>query len=99
MQVQTVNTGYMETANAQKYLLQLCKHFGHKVPASVEGNQGRITFDFGEVILTADDDRLTATLSGIDDEALPRMRRIVDDHLKRFAFREEFDGMTWDAVS
>lgn len=97
MQGQSVNTGRFETAKARNYLIQLCKHFGHKIPASVEGDQGHITFAMGEARLAADDSALTAILSGADDAALDRMRHIIDDHLKRFAFREDFTGMTWES--
>ncbi|HVI90209.1 MAG TPA: DUF2218 domain-containing protein, partial [Dongiaceae bacterium] len=37
----------VQTTSALRYLGQLCKHFGHKVPSSLEGDHGWIAFDFG----------------------------------------------------
>lgn len=96
MQDQNEVTGRFSTPSAEKYLTQLCKHFGHKVPAQIEGNEGRVTFAHGQARLTANEAELTAMLSGPDNRALMTMRGIIDDHLKRFAFREEFTGMDWD---
>ncbi|MBU3030959.1 DUF2218 domain-containing protein [Paracoccus marinaquae] len=87
--------GHFPTAHAGKYMTQLCKHFGHKVPAEVHGNEGKITFGMGRAHLLADDGRLTITLAGSAEEALNQMKAIIDSHLQRFAFREEFSGMDW----
>ncbi|AUH32566.1 DUF2218 domain-containing protein [Paracoccus tegillarcae] len=95
MQEQFEITGNFETENSSKYLIQLCKHFAHKIPATVEGDKGQINFDIGTAALTAHDTALTATLVAGNAEALARLQHIVDDHLKRFAFREDFAGMTW----
>lgn len=88
-------TGLFETPNAQKYLTQLCKHFGHKIPTRIEGNQGWITFEAGEVELFADDTQLKAVLSPASEEGRTRLPTVIDNHLKRFAFREEFEAMSW----
>ncbi|MFD1798202.1 DUF2218 domain-containing protein [Paracoccus aurantiacus] len=99
MQEQSLRTGRFETPNAAKYVTQLCKHFGHKVPASIEGNRGQVTFAIGAAVMVADDAALTVTLSGSDAEALAQMQQTIDDHLQRFAFREDFSGMTWGAAT
>lgn len=88
-------TGRFGTVNAQKYLVQLCKHFGHKVPAEADGNLGRVTFERGEARLTAHDDELQAILTSPDKDAIARLQFVIDDHLKRFAFREDCTGMDW----
>ena len=44
-----------------------------------------------EVTFTADDAALTMILSVADPEQQLRMQGVIDDHLKRFAFREELD--------
>ena len=83
------------TPNAQKYLTQLCKHFGHKVPARIEGDQGVINFSIGEAQLTATADALMAALSAATAKDLTQLQAIIDDHLKRFAFREGITGFDW----
>ncbi|MFV0410073.1 MAG: DUF2218 domain-containing protein [Paracoccus sp. (in: a-proteobacteria)] len=95
MQAQSQVAGRFDTPNAAKYMTQLCKHFGHKVPASVEGDRGQVSFAIGKAEMAAGDTGLTVTLTGSDAEALAQMRHIIDDHLKRFAFREDFSGMIW----
>ena len=42
------STAEVRTPKAAGYLAQLCKHFAHKIPASYEGNEGRISFPRGE---------------------------------------------------
>lgn len=82
------------TPNASKYLQQLCKHFGHKVPASFESHKGSITFPAGQCELTATDNALTMRLATADGEALTRLQGVMADHLVRFAFREELN-ISW----
>ena len=35
------------TAHAGRYMVQLCKHFGHKIPAEWNDHEGKITFEMG----------------------------------------------------
>jgi hypothetical protein len=41
------------TDAAPRYMSQLCKHFGHKVPATLSGREGQISFEAGQVHLRA----------------------------------------------
>jgi len=84
-----------ETPNGSKYLQQLCKHFGHKVEVEYDETRGRAALPPGPAELTPDDGGLHMTVSAGDEEGLGRARHIVEDHLKRFAFREEFDALDW----
>ena len=79
----------VKTPKAAGYLAQLCKHFAHKLPASHEGNAGRISFARGECRLTAAGDMLTLTVETGDPAALEPLQDVVARHLLRFAFREE----------
>ena len=80
-------TATISTPNASRYLQQLCKHFGHKVPVTFTPEEGRVTLPFGTCHLVAVPDALTLTaVSEIAD--LPRLERFFGDHLARFAFRE-----------
>jgi hypothetical protein len=85
------------TENAQKYLQQLCKHFGHKIEATFKPEEGRIEFPFGPVDLRANDNELWIQVTAEDDEAIERGKDVIDRHLERFAFREEFKHMPWAA--
>lgn len=79
----------IHTPNGSKYLQQLCKHFGHKVPATFETHSGAITFPAGQCALTATETSLVMRLATADEAALARLQDVMASHLVRFAFREE----------
>ena len=83
------STAEFVTPKASGYLQQLCKHFGHKIPAIFDASSGKLTFGCGECRLTADEDRLRMGLSSPDAEQLAQLQDIIARHLQRFAFRED----------
>ena len=87
----------LETPNGSKYLQQLCKHFGHKIEVTFTATEGRIVFAMGPAELRADPAGLEVDVTAEDDEGLTRARHVIDSHLERFAFREDFTGMPWRA--
>ena len=76
------------TPNAKKYLVQLCKHFQHKLPASWGDDVGQIAFSIGECRLSATDHHLDITADAPDSENLSQLEDVIARHLVRFAFRE-----------
>lgn len=76
------------TLNGSKYLQQLCKHWGHKFGVEFDAAAGKIAFPTSAVVFAAMPKALTMTLLGPDADTLERMKRVVADHLQRFAFRE-----------
>jgi uncharacterized protein len=82
------------TAEASKYLQQLCKHFQHKLPASFDAAAGSISFSAGEVRLAAEAEALMISLESPTGEDLERLKDVVARHLLRFAFREEL-SIAW----
>ena len=77
------------TEHASKYLQQLCKHFGHKIPATFDAEKGHLTFEMGTTTLTAEPGRLVLRNEAPDPAGLSRLEEVVASHLVRFAFREE----------
>lgn len=77
------------TAQASRYLQQLCKHFAHKLPVTSDPAAGRIGFSIGDCDLRADAEKLRIDLSAPDAEQMPQLQDVVIRHLERFAFREE----------
>lgn len=75
----------------RRYLGQLCKHFQHKLPVTLEETHGCITFPGGVCTLEAPADAgmLTLRLVAGDEAALGTLEDVVGRHLKRFAFRED----------
>lgn len=76
------------TGKARRYLSQLVKHFGHRLPTRLAGAEGQIAFDLGRCELEARPDALVLTVSAADVSALTRIEDVVARHLQRFAFRE-----------
>jgi hypothetical protein len=89
--------GRLATPKASQYLQQLCKHFGHKVEASWDEATGRIAFSMALVRLEAGPSQLEVTVEADGAEGLARGREVIDSHLRRFAFREEVEGLAWAA--
>ncbi|PDT06443.1 hypothetical protein CO666_02205 [Rhizobium chutanense] len=82
----------VRTEHASRYLQQLCKHWSHKFSVDFDAHKGRVPFsETTEVTFSADDTALTMALSVADAAQQARMQGVIDDHLKRFAFREELD--------
>ena len=84
-----------ETAHGSKYLQQLCKHFAHKLAVEFDECAGRIALPTGPAVLNASQAALSITITADDAAGVIRARQIIDDHLRRFAFREGFDTMDW----
>ena len=82
------------TPNAAKYLVQLCKHFQHKLPAEWTENAGSIEFTAGRCRLSAADGELVISLASPDEALLRQLEDVVARHLVRFAFREEL-AIAW----
>lgn len=77
------------TGHASKYLQQLCKHFAHKVAVQYDPAQARVDFPFGDCRMWADDETLRIECDAQSFEELRRTQLVIDDHLVRFAWREE----------
>lgn len=90
-------TGYFATPNGSKYLQQLCRHFAHKIDATCSETEGRCAFDLGVAHLNADDKGLTVRFDLQDPKHIDGAKGVIDSHLVRFAFRENFETMDWDA--
>jgi len=76
------------TPVAARYLGQLCKHFGHRLPARQDGNHGEVEFPAGLCRLSAEAERLVMRVETKDETALGELEQVMEKHLQRFAFRE-----------
>lgn len=85
----------IQTPNASRYLQQLCKHWAHKFELSFDPHHGRIDAGEGRIVtMQAGPDLLSVTVTAPDADSLARWSRVVEDHIRRFAFREEL-GFDW----
>ena len=74
---------------AGRYLVQLCKHFQHRLPVTLQDDSGAVVFESGVCALKASDGILTMALDAVDAEHMVSLKDVVARHLVRFAFREE----------
>ncbi|MGE3246911.1 MAG: DUF2218 domain-containing protein [Beijerinckiaceae bacterium] len=90
------STASVATDSARKYMIQLCKHWSHKLNVAWDDEKGRIEFDSGRVCsLEATPGALQLCVETGTDEELERTQQTVVNHLKRFAFREDFGDIGW----
>jgi hypothetical protein len=84
------------TEHAGRYLVQLCKHFGHRVPASFDDGAGRVEFPDGVVDFEAEGGVLVMRVSAAEPAGVERLSGVLSRHLERFAFRESLE-VVWAA--
>ena len=82
------------TAHGAAYTRRLCKHFSHRIPASAEGNRGRIEFPFGVCTIDCDDEAMHICIELEDAGNVDRAEGVVADHLVRMANKDE-PAVTW----
>jgi uncharacterized protein len=86
------------TANASRYLQQLCKHWSHNLHVEFTPDHGEVTFprdargaDYpGDAVVSFDvaDGGLQVRIDASSPEQLDGLKGAVARHLDRFAFRE-----------
>lgn len=89
------STAYLETASGSKYLVQLFKHFAHKITVSYTETHGECQFVCGAAVLDADERGLRMVVTAPDEEKLAQTQSIIESHLLRFAFREKLEALDW----
>lgn len=90
-----IATARFATPNAGRLLDQLAKHFAHKIAVEQAGDVTRFALPPGPAEGRADAEGLTLEARGETPEALARGQQILEDHLLRFAFREEPAPLDW----
>lgn len=88
-------TGRFETSHASKYLQQLCKHFAHKIEVEYSAESGRAELPVGIAQMFANSNNLEIRISVQGQDQIEQAQAIIDSHLERFAFRENFKNMVW----
>lgn len=91
--------GFVIAEKAQRYVIQLAKHWAHRFQVSEDGGQHIVDFGDGSgVTMAVDGDRADFSISGPAD-ALVQLREIFEDHLNRFAHREGALVFHWSVPS
>ena len=81
----------VQTEKASKYLVQMCKHFAHKVPVEFDEHSGTVDFKPGRCIMRAENDLLVMSCEAAAEQEMARIKFILDKHLLRYAWREEIE--------
>jgi catechol 2,3-dioxygenase len=77
------------TDRPSPYLLQLAKHFRHKLAVVFDERTGTLPFAFGRCDLRAGDGVLVLEASAATPEDLARVEEVAGGHLARFGRRDE----------
>ncbi|WP_299669347.1 aldolase/citrate lyase family protein [uncultured Ruegeria sp.] len=89
-------TGQMASTNGGRYLQQLCKHWSHKAVAKFDDTHGRISFADGKTLeMSAAKDHLAIVATTGPRGDLDHWKQVIEQHLLRFAFREDC-VLHWD---
>ena len=93
------------TANASRYLQQLCKHWSHNLQVEFTTDHGTVIFprdargaDYpGDALVTfhAGERELGLRIDASSDAQLEGLKGAVERHLDRFAFREAPLTFNW----
>lgn len=86
------------TDKAERLMKALCNHFARKIDAKYEGDKGYIKFEDGTCEVAASTDLLTLKVEAENVENIERVKRVVVDHLLRFAPDEEIK-IDWQSLS
>lgn len=85
------------TPMAERYVRQLCSHWGHRFPVVSDERSGTIDFGDGKsCTLSAANETIHVAVTAPDAE-IERMQTVVAEHLNRFAHRENGLEFDWRA--
>ncbi len=87
------------TDRPARYLTQLVNHFAHKAKgAAMDGESGRVDFEFGYFTGEAADGALLLAAYADDAERLARVEQVAGNHLVRFGQRDEL-VVAWERAA
>ena len=93
-----ISEARVATESGSGYLRKLCQHWAHKFPVKYDDSHGKIDLAAGKCLLFADAAGLTVRLMMPEDGDEARMQQVVEEHIKRFAFKEELK-FAWGAAA
>ncbi len=88
-------TSQFETERASRYLVQMAKHFAHKVEVTWDDTHARAALPTGAAAMHAGDGVLRFEVAAENAAELERAKMIIEQHIVRFAFREKLERLDW----
>ena len=84
------------TANASRYLAQLCSHWRHKLAVEAEGDRARVVLlNDAVVTLEASPEAVKVAITAGTPADMAAAKGAVTRHLDRFAWREAPLSFAW----
>ena|SRR5579875_2143616 len=87
----------VRTANAGSYLRKLCQHWSHRFEVQYDDQHGIILLPQAKCVLTASPETLLVRLACSQGADGKRVQEVVEEHVRRFGFREELE-FPWTPV-
>jgi uncharacterized protein len=85
------------TTRPSPYLLQLAKHFRHKLDVRFDAHEAVIRFEAGHAALRVEPDALSIAAFAQTPAGLRRVEEVIGSHLERFGRRDEL-RVAWERV-
>jgi len=86
----------VKTANASRYLQQICKHWTHRLEVTFTDTQARVPFNAESICLMgADCEGLDVRIEAPDAGEAARLGRVLVEHLQGYALREGLPPPVW----
>jgi len=83
-----ISIAKVSTEDGSSYLRKLCQHWSHKFLVSFDAKHGTIDLPACKCILDAEGTVLKVRLELADAGDEAQMQKVVEEHIKRFAFSE-----------
>jgi uncharacterized protein len=84
----------IDTIAPDRYLVQFCKRFAPKGPATYSEIKGRAEFEFGRCTMRAAEHAIKLVVEAEDEASLAQVQRIVSTYLEQSMWREN-PTITW----
>lgn len=91
-------TATFPTDRAAALMGTMAKHFGHKIPVTLDETQARIVFEFGEAVIAQAPGALHLSVEAGQPEQQQRLCAVIESHLMRFAHRENPAPLAWSGA-
>ncbi len=85
----------VKTTSSDLYLKKLCRHFAHRIPATMGERRGILEFPFGRCRLEAEAEQLRLVIDLEEGAEAIDAERVLGDHLRRMA-RHEALQVQWN---
>ncbi|RFC66135.1 DUF2218 domain-containing protein [Fulvimarina endophytica] len=95
----TASTTIFRTEQAARYRAALAKHFSHKIAVRETETEAVFPFAAGTGRAEIVPEGLALFADADSEEERRGVEQVLESHLQRFAFREEFPPLVWSSAT